>query len=203
VASWLPTASPSHALDELDWWRPTRLEARLGKKYARSSYRYIVVDELEKEVAELVVSPWPRVDPAGRLHFGAEEASTCVTVDQAEFSRLLERERRPVVRGRLARDRKKALLERKLAIGDVFAARVSPRFGRYTADPAEWIRGQVYDITAVARTVAKGQTSAALAGLLERSHFDAIADELMTDRERAASRERERALEREDDGRDS
>jgi hypothetical protein len=192
VASWLPTARSPHQLEELDWWRPTRLATALEEKDKEdpwSSYRYIVVDELEEEAAELVVSPWPRVDPLGRLHFGDEEESTHVTVDEGKFCSLLKRDRDPVTPRRPDEERKEkapldkardeALRTRKLALGDVFAARVSPRFGRFTADPADWIQGDVYDITAVARTVAKGQTNAALAGLLDDSHLSAIADDLV------------------------
>jgi len=178
VASWLPQEDEARSLEELDWWRPAQLERRIGKDGPWASYRYIVVDELEQGLAELVVSPWPRVDRRGRLHFGEEDDSTHVTVSEAAFVALLERRREPVVKLPLDDERAKALQTRKLAISDVFAARVPRRFVRLAPDPAKWIRGEVYDITAVARTVAKGQTSAALAGLIDDTYLDAIAADL-------------------------
>ena len=179
VASWLPQEVEARSLEELDWWRPTQLEERVGKKAAWGSYRYIVVDELEQGLAELVVSPWPRVDERGRLHFGEEDDSTHVTVSEDAFVALLERRREPVMRLDLDAERERKLRTRKLEISDVFAARVPRRFVRPAPDPSRWIRGEVYDITAVARTVAKGQTKAALSGLIDDRYLEAIGDEIV------------------------
>jgi hypothetical protein len=173
----------ARSLEELEPWRPARLARLIGKAW--DSYRYIVVDELEQGIAGLVVSPWPRVDERGRLYFGEEDDSTHVTVAEDAFLALLERQRRPVVKGRLDEERSTALRTRKLEIGDVFAARVSTskRFARATPDIERWIRGEVYDISAIARTVAKGQTRAALAGLIDDRYLKAIGDDLALEEE--------------------
>jgi hypothetical protein len=169
----------ARALEGLDWWRPRQLDERVGPKASWDSFRYIVVDELEQGVAELVVDRWPRVDERGRLHFGEEEDSDHVSVDERAFLALLERNREPVVTLPLDNERQKELKGRKLAMGDVFAARVPKHFARTDADPAQWIRGEVYDITAIARTVAKGQTRAALAGVIDDRYLEAIGDDLL------------------------
>jgi hypothetical protein len=182
VASWLPQDVGARAPAELDWWRPAQLEKRVGKRAPWGSFRYIVVDELEQGVAGLVVSPWPHVDERGRLHFGEEEDSGHVTVDGHAFRALLEQNRKPVVKAPLDDHGEKALRTRKLAIGDVFAARVPKRFARSAADPAQWMRGDVYDITALARTVAKGQTRAALAGVIDDTYLEAIGEDLVEGR---------------------
>lgn len=183
VASWLPQEVEARSLEELDLWRPAQLEDRIGKKGPWGSYGYIVVDEIEEGVAELVVSPWPRVDERGRLHFGEESDSIHVTVSEDALVALLDRQREAVVRLPLDPEREKALRTRKLAMGDTFAARVPRRFARPAPDPAKWIRGEVYDITALARTVAKGQTRAALAGLIDHGYLTAIGEDILEGQE--------------------
>jgi hypothetical protein len=170
VASWLPQEIAARPLDELDLWRPELVAAALGRDPGWASLSYIVVDELAQGVTGLVVSPWPRVDERGRLHFGEEDNSEHVTVDETAFAALLARRRDPIVKDELDSGARDELRERKLAIGDVFAARVARRFARPEADPAKWIRSRrVLDITAIARSVAKGQTAAALAGVVRES----------------------------------
>jgi hypothetical protein len=167
VASWLPQEIAARPLAELDWWQPDLVAERLAKDPGWGSLSYVVVDELAEGIAGLVVSPWPRVDERGRLHFGDEGDSEHLTVDEDAFLALLERRRDPVVKAELDDAARDELRRRKLAIGDVFAARVAKRFARPEVDPAEWIRSRkVLDITAIARSVAKGQTAAALAGVV-------------------------------------
>jgi hypothetical protein len=167
VASWLPQEIAARPLDELELWRPELVAAALGKDPGWGSLSYIVVDELAQGVTGLVVSPWPRVDERGRLHFGEEDDSEHVTVDEEALAAVLARRRDPVVKETLDEAARDKLRRRKLAIGDVFAARVAKRFGRPEADPAKWIRSRrVLDITAIARSVAKGQTAAALVGVV-------------------------------------
>jgi hypothetical protein len=167
VASWLRQEDEERSLDELDWWRPERVAARLGEDARWGSLSYIVVDELEEGVAGLVVSPWPRVDERGRLHFGDEDDSAHVTVEVRALHKLLAAHREPIVNEDVDDATRDKLRERDLAIGDVFTARLAKRFGRSPVDPARWIRSrEVLDITAIARSVAKGQTAAALAGVL-------------------------------------
>jgi hypothetical protein len=178
VASWLTREQDDQrrALVPLDWWRPDEIVARLGEEVPWGSLRYIVVDELVRGapdvahgVAGLVVSPWPGVDASGRLHFADEEDSRHVTVKEKPFLALLARRREPIVAGELPDATIDALRQRKLALGDVFAAPVEERrFWGAAANPARMIRTPwVLDITAIARAVAKGQTAAALAGLLD------------------------------------
>jgi hypothetical protein len=169
VASWLQRDDEERSHDPLDWWRPDEIAARLGEDVGWGSLSYIVVDELEQEIVGLVVSPWPRVDERGRLHFGGEEESFHVTVDEERLGALLARRRDPIVRDAVHDATMDALRRRKLAIGDVFAAPIEGRrFRRSPVDPARLIRSsRVLDITAIARAVAKGQTAAALAGLLD------------------------------------
>lgn len=167
MASWLPQDSAARSLDELDPWRPERVEKELGEDAAWRSLSYIVVDEVQQGLIALVVGPWPRVDERGRLHFGGEDDTVHVTVEEEPFLKLLARRRVPVVKEELDEATRDELRRRKLAVGDVFAARIAKRFPRSPVDPASWIRSQrVLDITAIARAVAKGQTAAALAGVL-------------------------------------
>lgn len=178
MASWLPQEIEARSLDELDHWRPKLVEDWLGKDAEWGTLSYIVVDELEHDLAGLVVSPWPRVDERGRLHFGEEDASEHVTVDEGSFRALLKDRREPIVRFELDEEKRGELQGRELAIGDVFAARIAKRFGRSPVDPAKWIRGRVLDITAVTRSVAKGQTAAALAGVLYDSDVETVGAEM-------------------------
>ena len=167
MASWLPQEIAARPLAELDWWRPELVVAALGKDPGWGSLSYVVVDELAQGVTGLVVSPWPRVDERGRLHFGEEHDSEHVTVDEEALAAVLARRRDPIVTEELDEEARDRLRHRELAIGDVFAARVAQRFARPEADPAKWIRSRrVLDITAIARSVAKGQTAAALAGVV-------------------------------------
>jgi hypothetical protein len=167
VASWLPKDIEARSLDELDPWRPTLVASELGDDAPWGSLSYIAVDEVQQGLLALVVSPWPRVDERGRLLFAAEEHTSHVTVEEESFLKLLASVRVPVVEEELDEATREELRRRKLAVGDVFAARVKKRFGRSPVDPAEWIRSpRVLDITAITRKVAKGQTAAALAGVL-------------------------------------
>jgi hypothetical protein len=180
VASWLPQEVGARAPEELDWWRPAQLEKRVGKKAPWGSFRYVVVDELEQDLAVLVVSPWPRVDERGRLHFADEDADDRghVTVGEDAFLAVLANNREPIVEDDIADAKTEELRKRPLAIGDVFGARVGRRFRRGTVEPAEWIGDQeVLDITAITRTVAKGQTAAALAGVLDEEYAPPEEDE--------------------------
>src|SRR2546423_14505168 len=69
-------------------WRPSSLRrARpdLDNLLTRGSLAYVVVDDLDAGVAELVVSDWPRLDDAGRLVFDqASDANLVVDVASLE-----------------------------------------------------------------------------------------------------------------------
>jgi hypothetical protein len=186
VVSWLPQAIEARPLGELDPWKPKGV-ARLAKEVGWGSLRYIVVDELEHGVAGLVASPWPGLDERGRLHFGDEDDSVPVTVSEETFLALLEQRRRPIVKAKLSKAAADELRTRKLAIGDMFVAGVRVRFdpaggggGEEGAavDPAKWIRSEVLDITAEAREVAKTQTAAAVAGVIDDRYLETVGEEL-------------------------
>jgi hypothetical protein len=132
--------------------------------------RYVVVDEVFGELAELSLSGWPRLDPLGRLRF--PDASTAhLEVDAARMRTFLRRHRMP---------RKGA--GRALRTGDVFAfvvvqralgsfrstVRSSPAGSvaehRRLLDPDgwDWLVPPVYDVSPEAREAAKLSYSAAL-----------------------------------------
>jgi hypothetical protein len=180
VASWLPQEKEARPLHELGPWRPALVTARLGGEPEWGRLSYIVIDELADKVVGLVVSPWPRVDERGRLHFADEDADDRghVTVGEDAFLAVLANNREPIVEDDIADAKTEELRKRPLAIGDVFGARVGRRFRRGTVEPAEWIGDQeVLDITAITRTVAKGQTAAALAGVLDEEYVPPEEDE--------------------------
>jgi hypothetical protein len=187
VVSWLPEEAPPRSLIELDFWQPKQVAEWLGDDPRWGQLSYIVVDELEQGVAGLVASPWPRIDERGRLHFGDEEDTYDVTVTEKDFLALLEERRLPIVEMKLDDSEKEELKARELAIGDVFVARVRGRGGRppggdgpdggTPVDPDKWIRGEVLDITAEAREVAKVQTAAAIAGVVGDDYFKLVGEE--------------------------
>jgi hypothetical protein len=199
MVTWLPSAVPPRDLVDLDWWQPKLVKKWLGADPRWGSLSYVVVDELERGVsgleqgiAGLVVSPWPRVDERGRLHFGDEEDSRHVTVREKDFLELLAEKRKPIVRKQLDAKEEHELRTRDLAIGDVFAARVRGRRGHRPGDdaypdepvdPRKWLRDEVLDITAGARDVAKLQTAAAVAGTVDAEFLDSVAQELAEDEE--------------------
>jgi head-tail adaptor len=189
VVAWLPQEIEARPLGELESWKPKGV-ARLAKEVGWRSLRYIVIDELEHGVAGLVASPWPGVDELGRLHFGEEDQSVSVTVSEETFLTLLEHRRRPVVSAKLSKAAEEELRTRQLAIGDVFVAAVRVRFdptgsnsGEEGApiDPAEWIRGEVLDVTADAREACKAQTAAAVAGVMDDRYLETVGEELNED----------------------
>ena len=125
---------------------------------------YVVVEEVIDDNVGIVVAPWPRLDASGGLLFADEEERREGFVDRASFqSRLDERdlyaygvddETRPVLQAR------------PLTVGDVFA--IETNLPEEEVDPralgAEWIRGPVIDVTAIARDAAKAAMLAAVTG---------------------------------------
>jgi hypothetical protein len=176
---------------DLDFWQPKQVGEWLGEHPSWGSLSYVVVDELEGGVAGLVASPWPRVDERGRLHFGEEEDSRHVSVTEEALLALLEEKRRPMVQVELDEQAEQELKSRRLAIGDVFAARVRGRRGRPSGgdgahsgtpiDPRKWIRGEVLDLTAEARELAKVQTAAAVAGVVDDAFLELVGEEIQAE----------------------
>jgi hypothetical protein len=123
-------------LDVEGLWRPTvpLVDGDTVEIDTEASDWYVVTDELIGDDVRLAVTPWPRVDVAGRLRFeaGSEplELERAALQDRIDFSRT--------GRGQLARP---------LRIGDAFLVR--------GPDPssAEW--DAVVDVTRAARRFAK------------------------------------------------
>jgi hypothetical protein len=126
---------------------------------------YIVVDELHEGIAGLVLSPWPRVDARGRPYFGDESRRLRIATPASALRALLSEQRTPVVLVAVEPDQLDALRNRPVAVGDVFAARVTATApDGAPQDPGEWLVPPILDVTAPARELAKAQTSAALSG---------------------------------------
>lgn len=176
--AWLPPAPPSPDLPSLPPWEPGAVRDRLAADGRWDALRYIVVDELHEGVAGLVISPWPRLDPLGRLVFGDEEESTRVATSEDALLAVLRRQRLPVVAVPVDQRTEEQLRERELSIGDVFAARPA---GPPGDDPASWLAEPVLDITAEAREVAKAQASATALGTIDQKLIEAIGEELGED----------------------
>ncbi len=197
---WLPPVPQPAELSGLKPWRPAGIARLFGGRAPRSDHRWeqlrhIVVDELEENVAGLVVSAWPHVDDRGRLHFGAEETSRRIAASAHELLELLAEERMVPLR-RARADLLAALKARELAVGDVFAAFVSgtarggggdggaddPRGGGPEPEPVRrLLRAPVLDLTAVARDAVKAQASAAASGVIDEDFLQQVAEEFRED----------------------
>jgi|GEM_PF-6337391 len=125
---------------------------------------YVVVEEVLEDSVGIVVSPWPRVDERGGLEFPPEEERREALVDRKTFERRLAE--RGVVAYEMAFVDRAPLQNRPLASGDVFAIETDlpGEHGDLRELGADWIRGDVVDVTAVARDAAKAAMFAALAG---------------------------------------
>jgi hypothetical protein len=175
---WLPPAPADPDRGSLAPWEPGEVRERLVADGRWDALSYIVVDELHEGVAGLVISPWPRLDPSGRLVFGGEAESTGVAVSEDELLAVLRRQRRPVVPVPMDERTEEELRERELSIGDVFAARIGAEMA---GDPASWLGEPVLDVTAEAREAAKAQASATATGAVDEDLIRAIGEELDED----------------------
>lgn len=111
------------------------------KPIARDSY--VVVDELDEGVIELVVAGWPRLDGRGRLEFPRRRRS--VAVSEEALNKVVAQ------RGKRADG-----VERSVRIGDAFCVR-----GEVGRSPANW--GRLVDVSGEARDQAKIAFHAAVA----------------------------------------
>lgn len=175
---WLPPAPADPDRGSLPPWEPGEVRERLVADGRWEALSYIVVDELHEGVAGLVIGPWPRLDPSGRLVFGGEAESTAVATSAEALQAVLRRQRRPVVPVPVDEHTEAELRERELSIGDVFAARID---GEPEGDPAAWLGEPVLDVTAEAREAAKAQASATATGAIDEGLIRAIAEELDED----------------------
>lgn len=184
---WLPDAKSGPARAKLEPWKLPEVAKLLAKDGDWDNVRYIVVDEINEGVAGLVVTPWPRLDKRGRLVFGEEDESRRVAAPARVLLAVLRETRLPVVADEVDEVTKGLLRERKLAIGDVFAARIGEPPGEPGGggpagdppeDPADWLKEPVLDITADALEAARTQMSAALGGVFEKEFLETIGAEI-------------------------
>jgi hypothetical protein len=145
-------------------WLPDVVAHVAGpSRRARPDVDYIVVDEIDEDVAVLLIEPWPRLDDRGRLRFGDEDARVSVEVHvPALRERLTERRATMELTG----DDRAAFAQRPVRVGDAFAGRVDRRaLGEDTGSLA-FVVGPIIDITREAREAAKAQQYAAAAPVL-------------------------------------
>lgn len=189
-ASWLPPARPGPDRAALRPWEPGSVGERLAADGRWDAVRYIVVDELHEGVAGLVLNPWPHVDERGRLVFGDEDESRRIATATGALLAVLRDTRLPVVSVPIDEQTEEQLRERQVAIGDVFAARISRPpgdpggggpGGEPPEDPGEWLERPVLDVTAEALEAARTQASAALGGVLDEHLIEVIGAELGED----------------------
>src|SRR5215211_785024 len=189
-SAWLPKRRPGPARAKLKPWEPPEVAEQLARDGDWDKIRYIVVDELHEGVAGLVVSPWPRIDARGRLVFGDEDESRRVATQAPVLLALLRKTRLPVVRRDVDDRTAGKLRDRRLAIGDVFAARIEEPpgepggggpGGEPTENPRDWLTEPVLDITADALEAARTQMSAAVGGVFDETLLKTIGEEIAGD----------------------
>ena len=174
-----PTADPLTWLPEPPTPRPLggrRWSPDVIRGIPTARLRYVVVDELFGNTAELGISAWPLVDAQGRLRF-PEEATAHIEVDARRMQTFLRRYRMP-----------RKAVGRILRTGDAFGFTVRARgLAAFlelheTAEGRErrtmlnpttwaWLEPPIYDVTADAREAAKLSYYAALTGPLPPSSF--------------------------------
>ena len=171
--SWLPGPPPELPLKGRRW-RPDAIGTT-----STARLRYVVVDELFADTAELSISSWPVVDPLGRLRF-PDEPTAHVEVDARRMQTFLRRNRMP-----------RKAVGRVLRAGDTFGVTVrarelaaflkvhessetQERERTRMLDPKtwEWLEPTIFDITSQAKEAAKLSYYAALTGPLPRSAFE-------------------------------
>src|SRR4029078_9546081 len=87
-------AEPAPEPDNGQSWRPDGVPFPDGTPHAGTD-RYVDVDRLDADVATLIVSPWPVVDPqTGRLAFLPGDERTTAVVDIAPLQTRGDRRRR-------------------------------------------------------------------------------------------------------------
>jgi hypothetical protein len=187
-SSWLPSPRPAPERAGLRPWRPAEVEQRLAPDGNWDAVRYIVVDELHEGVAGLVLSPWPHVDARGRLVFGEEDESRRIATQAEALLAVLSESRLPVVPVPIDDETEEQLRVRRLAIGDVFAARIAHPpgepggggpGGEPPEDPRGWLEQPVLDVTAEALEAARTQANAAALGLVDERLSDVIGEEFV------------------------
>ena len=170
--SWLPRDRAAPLPADAAPWVPAGFSE---KPITWTALSYLVIDELSKEVASLVVSSWPVHDSKGRVRFSGSSWGVGARVD--ELVALLNKHRivPPARAGSAAPSR------RPLRIGDAFAARTTRPRGRRAAVPplARWLSPPVYDVSADARDAAKAALFGALAPTMSEDDVYEITTEAL------------------------
>jgi hypothetical protein len=170
--SWLPRDRAMPLAANAAAWVPAGFA---GERISWTTLSYIVVDELSKEVAGLVVASWPRLDSKGRVRFSG--ASWRVGVRVNELVALLDADR--IAPG--ARAGTGPGPQRPVRIGDAFAAKATRPRGRGAAVPAleRWLSPPIYDVSADARDAAKAALFGAVAPTMSEEDVYEIATEAL------------------------
>lgn len=135
-------------------------DADLCDDAAAGQPRYVVVDDLDDDLAILVVAPWPRRDPHGRLVFGDPDQRDTVAMPADLFHRAVAAARATA---------QAPAPDRPLRIGDAFFAVV-------TTDAAPERRfTQIRDVTRQAREQAKLAHFSAVTPRLSPDEVEALA----------------------------
>jgi hypothetical protein len=164
-------------------WRPPSLATLSDDEL--SSHLYVVIEEEIDDVVGILVSPWPRSDSQGRLHFHFDELEIELGVDRdALEARLSERSvPESVVAAADGGNADEELRERPIAVGDTFAIRSSQLPDSADELPSlvdeigigDWIE-TIIDLTADARHEAKAAMYRALTPPLKAE----VAEELLS-----------------------
>lgn len=142
--------------------------------------QYVVVDELEDDVAVLIVEDWPIVDERGRRRFPGRDDRLHVAVSAEALRQLLTHYRETVVD--VLRVDAAAVAERPLRVGDAFGAHIDRAIATEAPEHvSHWLRPPLFDVTADAREAAKRQYFAATGPVLAEADVLAMAEEFYAD----------------------
>jgi hypothetical protein len=181
--SWLPRDRTAPLAIDAAPWVPAGFA---HERISWTTLSYIVVDELSKQIAGLVVASWPLLDQKGRVRFSGSSWRVGARMD--ELMALLDADRivpEPTARrspaGTAGGSPAGAAPERPVRIGDAFAAQVSrPRGRRAAVPPLErWLSPPVYDVSADARDAAKAALFGAVAPTMSEDDVYEIATEAL------------------------
>jgi hypothetical protein len=183
--SWLPRDRTAPLASDAAPWVPAGFA---HQRISWTTLSYIVVDELSKQIAGLVVASWPRLDQKGRVRFSGSSWRVGARVDELvallDADRIVSEPRAPrspagTVGGSPAGAG--SAPPRPVRIGDAFAAQVRrPRGRRAAVPPLErWLSPPVYDVSADARDAAKAALFGAVAPTMSEDDVSEIAAEAL------------------------
>lgn len=146
-------------------WLPRSLREHGLTRKTVTRLVYLVVDDLDDEVAALSVYPWPVADRAGRVRFLDLDACRHIAISRRRLESQLYRK----------------LIKRLPRSGDVFGALLTDPAKAWldTHQDTMWpraldsfLRGPVYDLSSDARGVAKLAYYAAMTPVLAKDHVE-------------------------------